>query len=333
MSITQRENLLRVYRREEPDYLPLLQDTQTIITVGQGLLFSVKEAKWVGNTDEIDFFGQNWKFDPKTKAYNPDATNYIIKDVSNWRDYITVPDLDAIDWKARFDAENLHLDRVNKVIVARDPIGLWERAFSVVHTEDLLSGLILEPEAMYDFFSTIADHKIKLHNYYFDYYKPDVLAFHDDYGAGQGLFMSPATWRELIKPHLQRVIDNVRSHGVMYEHHCCGYMVPLVDEIAGMGASSWNSVHYCNDPYECKKKFGNKIALVGGMLNTWFIDAPNTTEDQIREHIRDMTSKLLPGYVVLSGLVIEHMERNQICIDELLKSGQQYYKENRPESL
>ena len=184
---------------------------------------------------------------------------------------------------------------------------------------------------MDDFFRTIADHKIKLHNFYLDYYKPDVLAFHDDYGMGQGLFMSPETWRKLIKPHLQRVIDNVTSKGVLYEHHCCGYMAPLAEEIAEMGASSWNSVHSCNDPYECKKQFGDKIAFTGGILNTWFMDTPGTTDEQIREHVRDMAAKMLPGYVYISGGMPSHPERNEICNDEILKSGQQYYKEKRPE--
>jgi len=330
MSITTRENMLRVYQLQEPDFLPMAEDIQTIRTVGQGLIFSIKEPKWIGGMDEIDFFGQNWKFDPKTEAYNPDASNYIIKDVAEWQNYITIPDLDAVDWKARFDAENLQLDRENKLILVRDPIGTWERAFSMIHTEELLSGLLIEPEAMYDFLGTIADHKIKLHNIYIDYYKPDVLTFHEDYGAAGGLFMSPTTWRELVKPHLQRVIDNVRSKGVMYEHHCCGYMVPLVEEIAEMGASSWDFVHYCNDPVACKKAFGNKIAMVEGILDSWTMDSPNTTEEYIREHVRDMAAKMFPGNVVFSTAMIEHPERTQIVNDELLKSAQQYFKENRP---
>ena len=325
--------MLRIYRHQEPDYLPLPQDFQSVRTVGQGQLITLQGNKWVGEIDEVDFFGQNWKYEASVNAYNPDATNYIIKDVANWRDYVTIPDLDAIDWKAKFEAENLQLDRENKLILIRDPIGLWERAFSMIQMEDLLVGLLTEPEAMYDFFGMVADHKIKLHNYYIDYYKPDALAFNDDYGSGQGLFMSPATWRELIKPHLQRVIDNVRSKGVLYEHHCCGYMVPLVEEIAEMGTAAWNTVHTCNDPQACKQMFGDKIAFTGGILDTWFIDSPNATEEQIREHVRDMASKTLPGYVYLSATLLEYPERNDICNDELLKSAQQYYKEKRPDSL
>ena len=330
MAISPRENMLRMYRHEEPDYLPLSTDFQAVRTLGQGQLFSIKEPKWIGGKKEIDFFGQTWVWEDNVKAYNPDATNYIIKDVSKWREYVTIPDLDAIDWKARFDGENLQLDRENKVIAIRDPIGLWERAFSMIHTEDLLSGLLEEQEAMFDFFSTVADHKIKMHNYYFDYYKPDLLSFNDDYGHGGGLFMSPDTWRTLIKPNLQRVIDNVKAHGVIYEHHCCGFMVPLAAEIAEMGATAWNTVHFCNNPGEVKKLFGKKLVLAGGMLDTWTLDAPDTKEDQIRAHVREMCGKMLPGSVYISVGMAQHLDRNPIIQDELLKSGQPYYKENRP---
>ena len=322
--------MLRVYHHQEPDYLPLQSDIQQIGTIGSSLAITVNEGKRVGGKKEIDIFGQNWVYEETIRAYNPDATNYIVKDVTKWREYITIPDLDAIDWKARFDADAIELDRENKVILVRDGFGIWERAFSMIHIEDLLSGLLEEPDAMYDFFSMVADHKIKLHNYYYDYYKPDVLAFHDDYGHGGGLFMSPETWRALIKPHLQRVIDNAKAHGVLYEHHCCGYMVPLAKEIAEMGAASWNSVHYCNNPIEAKKLVGSSIALTGGMLDVWTMDAPDTTEAQIRSHVKNMCENMLPGWIYMSGNAPDNPDRNPIIQDELLKSGQPRYREMRP---
>ena len=328
MSISKRENMLRLYRQEGPLFLPLGEDIQAIRAMGQGLLCWVEGRP--GQVDELDWFGQNWKFEEHIRAYNPDATNYIVKDVTKWREYMTIPDLDAIDWDAIFERDNITVDRENKLIVLRDPVGIWEQAFSSIEVTELMTGLLVEPEAMYDFFGAMADHKIKMHNIYIDRYKPDVLAFHDDYGHGHGLFMSPSTWRELIKPHLQRIIDNAHSKGLMYEHHCCGYMVPLVEEIAEMGAASWNSVHHCNDPIKCKEMFGDKIAFAGGTMDSWTMDAPSTTEEQIREHVRYMTSKMLPGNIYVSCGFSSNPDRAPIFADELLKSGQQYYPEMRP---
>ena len=196
---------------------------------------------------------------------------------------------------------------------------------------DLLCALIVEPEACEDFFCAIADHKIKLHNYYMEYYKPDCVCMHDDYGTGQGLFMSPETWRELIKPHLQRIIDNITSKGIMYEHHCCGYMVPLAEEMAKMGVSSWDMVHVINDPYVCKQKFGDKLAFICGICDGQYLDMDSTTEEQMRIHIREVAEKMLPGLgVVIKARFSNHPERDSIFNEELASCGQQYYKQSRP---
>jgi len=323
--------MLLVYGHKVPDYLPLAGDIQKVRTVEPGLRSVVYGEKSAGGNYDTDWFGQNWIYEPTIKAYNPDAGNYIVKDITKWRDYVTFPDLDAIDWEAKFKADAVKWDP-DKLWLVVDGYGLWERAFSMVPIADLLCALIEEPEACEDFFSAIADHKIKLHNYYLDYYKPDVLCMHDDYGSGQGLFMSPGTWRRLIKPSLQRVIDNAVTRGIMYEHHCCGYLAPLAEEIAEMGASSWNLIHVCNDPPACKQKFGDKLAFIEGICDGQYLDTDSTTGEQVREHVRATAEKNLPGLGVVIGVKLHnHPERLAIFNEELLRCGQLFYRENRPE--
>ena len=335
MPLTPRENMQLIYQKKTPDYMPLQTDIQSIRTPGAGLRTVVYEGKPAAEYSQrdggLDWFGQNWIYEPMVNAINPDVTNYIVKDVTKWRDYVTLPDVDALDWKARFDRENIKVDRENKLISISDSIGMWERGFSMIKVDDLMTGLLLEPESMIDFFSEIADYKIRLFKHYIDYYAPDILRMNDDYGHSGGMFMSPATWREIIKPNLKKIIDFVTSQGVMYEHHCCGYMVPLVEEIAEMGASSWNGLHICNDPGACRRQFGDKLVFNGTILDVSFMDRETTTEEQIREHVREMAAKMWPGHVIIAGNTTVYGERNAIILDELLKSGQQYFKEKRPD--
>ncbi|MCL1914897.1 MAG: hypothetical protein FWG10_13750 [Eubacteriaceae bacterium] len=334
MALTPKENLALIYQKKEPEYMPLNIDSQMIRTPGAGLrtvVYDGKPAQQFSQQDGgLDWFGQNWIYEPKVNAINPDANNYLIKDVANWRDYVTLPDVDAIDWNARFEKEAIPIDET-KMLQVSDSIGMWERGFSSVRIDDLLTGLLLEPEAMFDFFSTIADHKIKLFGYYIDYYKPDILRMNDDYGHGTGLFMSPDTWREIIKPNLKKIIDSVTSKGVMYEHHCCGYLVPLVEEIAELGATSWNGMHICNDPGACRQMFNDTIVVNGTVLDTQFLDSPLATEESIRAHIREMMGKVWPGNFIISGNATVHTDRNAIILDEMLKSGQQYFNNKRPD--
>ena len=327
--LTLKENIQRVYRHETPEFLPLMDDIQRIKTVEPGHKAVVYGHGETGMEEE-DWFGQTWVYEPTVQAFNPDSRNYIVKDTANWRDYVEIPDVDKVDWKRIFDTSNVEIEP-DKLFCVKDSTGIWERAFAMVPIADLLCGLLEEPEACEDLFSMVADHKIKLHTHYIEHYKPDVVCMHDDYGSGQGLFMSPGTWRELIKPHLQRVIDNVTSRGVMYEHHCCGYLASLAEEIAEMGATSWDMIHGVNDPYACKQRFGDKIAFIGGICDAQLLDMASTTEEQIRSHVREMAEKMLPGIApVISVKCFYYPERTEIFDDELLKCGQQYFKEKRP---
>ena len=67
------------------------------------------------------------------------------------------------------------------------------------------------------------------------YYKPDVLCAHDDYGSNNKLMMSVDLWREFYKEPLRRLIEETHKQGMIYEHHSCGYIAPLFDELVELG--------------------------------------------------------------------------------------------------
>ena len=150
-----------------------------------------------------------------------------------------------------------------------------------------------EPEACYDFFGAIADHKIRLYEYIIKYYRPDIICMHDDYGHGKGMFMSPEVWRELIKPHLQRIIDMVASYGVIYEHHCCGYFAPILGEIADMGCAATNLVHKSNHP-DSEIARGHKMCMIGA-FDTQYLDAPSNCRRRNAGQRAENLDEMAPG--------------------------------------
>lgn len=78
-----RENMLLVYHHQTPEFLPLLSDIQRIRSVEPGFKNVLFHGKKAGK-EEVDWFGQNWVYEPMVKAFNPDSTNYIIKDITRW---------------------------------------------------------------------------------------------------------------------------------------------------------------------------------------------------------------------------------------------------------
>ena len=185
----------------------------------------------------------------------------MLTDITRWKEVLTFPNLEKLDWEGHAAKDTAIWDRDNRFSRITIGFGLWERLFSIMPFEDALCALVEEPEACYDFFGAIADHKIRLHELAIKYYKPDVLVMHDDYGNNKNLFMSPESWRKLIKPHLKRVVDSVQSQGVIYEHHNCGYFRSILDDMLEIGISATNPVHVSNDLPSLKKEYGGRMTI------------------------------------------------------------------------
>ncbi len=325
MSLSYRDNMMMALEHKEPEYMPLVSDFDMAYPGG---LDFVCEAPKVPGVNK-DWFGQSWTYAENIGACNPTPGDHLLDDITKWKDVVKFPTFEQMDWEGHAAEDTKKWNREERLSRVTIGYGMWERLFCIMPFSDALCSLVDEPEACYEFFGAVADHKIRLHEYVIKYYKPDLLVMHDDYGSGGGMFMSPEVWRKLLKPHLQRIIDHVRSHGVMYEHHCCGYFAPIIPEIAEMGAVSFNSVHKSNNPAELKKQIGDKITFVGG-FDTQFMDTDSATEDEIRAHIRKTIDELAPGGSWIPRFMLANRARNPIVNDEILKYGATHYYGKRP---
>ena len=288
--ITLRENMLRVYRHQEPEYTPLFSDFDSAMLGGMDF---VNERPDIPGENK-DWFGQSWTWEEKTHAANPTPGKPLLTDITKWKEVIHFPDLDALDWEAHAAKDTAKWDRENRLSRVTIGFGLWERLFSIMPFEDALCALLEEPEACYEFFGAMADHKIRLHDLVIKHYQPDVLVMHDDYGDGRSLFMPPETWRQLIKPHLKRVVDAVQSKGVIYEHHNCGCFAPIIDDMIELGIGATNLVHPVNNIAWLKENYGDKMTLVGGFDAQKYC-APDATEEAILADMKKTFEILAPG--------------------------------------
>lgn len=324
-SLSYKENTLLAFQHKEPEYLPLVSDIDTCAPRGMDYICESISVNGVAK----DWFGQSWTFEPNIGGANPTPGMHLVPDITKWRETMKFPDLRRLDWEGRSAADTAKWDRDRRLSRIVIGFGLWERMFCVMEFQQALCALVEEPEACYDFFSAVADHKIRLYDYLIRYYKPDILIMHDDYGSGSGMFMAPETWRALIKPNLQRVIDSITSKGVMYEHHCCGYFAPILGEIADMGCCAANTMHISNKPAALKKEVGHKMCFIGG-FDTQFMDKPGTSEEEIRASLRKTCDELTPGGSFVAAAGLKTLNRNPIVHDELNRISANYYTCARP---
>ena len=326
-TLSYKENALLALQHKEPEYLPMITDIQTCSPGGMDYVCERPNVPG----EALDWFGQSWTYEPAVGAANPTPGKHLVEDITAWRDVMHFPDLSRLDWKGHAEQDTAGWDREHRLTRINDLFGPWERLFSVMEFQDALCALMEEPEACYDFFGAVADHKIRMYEYIIDAYKPDILCMHDDYGHGRGMFMSPDTWRKLLKPHLQRIIDAVTSRGVLYEHHCCGYFAPILGEIADMGCVASNTMHVSNHPAELKQEIGHKMCFIGG-FDTQKMDSPAIGEAEIRACVRETLDQLAPGgsYITLFGMKTKG--RNELLSDEVRRCSGRYYTCPRPDA-
>ena len=113
-TLTYKENVLRVLRHKEPEYMPFPSDLDFCFPT------PIREVgKSVGGKPGLDWFGQSWTFEPTIGGYNPTPNVHLITDITRWREQMKFPDLDAIDWEAAAAKDTANWDRENKLSRAR----------------------------------------------------------------------------------------------------------------------------------------------------------------------------------------------------------------------
>lgn len=257
--------------------------------------------------DGYDWFGVHWTYQPEVNA--PMVSSgypHVITDITKWEEQVQFPDLKIYDWETMAKEETKDWDRENKVSVVMLINGCFERSHHLMGFEEALMAMYEEPEAYQALLNRIADFKCELIDIVSKYYKPDILMMHDDYGAGDRMLMSPEIWRQLIKKPLSRLVDAVHRNGVVYEHHSCGCIEPIIGDLVEIGVDAVNSLQRpCNDIEKIKKEYGGKITLVGGFSSQAVIENPSSTPEDIQNDIEFAYKTLAPGggYVAFPILI------------------------------
>jgi uroporphyrinogen decarboxylase len=112
----------------------------------------------------------------------------------------------------------------------------------------------------------------------------DWLWTGDDVAGQDALMMSPDMWRDLIKPHLQRVFDVGKTAGLPVAYHCCGAHRQIIGDLVEMGLDVLNPIQSQSpgmDALELKKEFGHHLAFMGGVDTLGLL--PHGTADEVRK--------------------------------------------------
>ena len=291
--LTERENALKAYRHELPERVPCAPTSLQLC--GNSGFWEHPPYKKPGK----DWFGLDWIDGEAGAALMPDHQKPpMMDDICDWREKIHFPDLDNWDWEHAVAVDKPdQCDRENKLVTLTVFAGPFERMHMLMGFENALCALLTEPEEVSAFLDALMEYKLKLIDKLAQYYKPDVLTFHDDYGTQLNLFFSPEIFRELFKPQLKKAVDRCHEHGMFFELHSCGEVSKLIPDFVELGCDSFQGMDIVNIP-KMKAITGDKL-LYQCALNYQRYQAESLagtlTEEALRADIRESLMKNAEG--------------------------------------
>ncbi|HPD29671.1 MAG TPA: uroporphyrinogen decarboxylase family protein [Phycisphaerae bacterium] len=216
-------------------------------------------------------------------------TEYLIKhdeDVDLIRKYMPVPALDPKPISEAYD--EVGDDGILRGFVWGDQAGCWQHACCLMDVSELIYRCVDQPDWVHTLLRVLLDKKMRfiesMKGAKFDLVETGG-------GAGSSTLISPKLHEEFCLPYDRKMHDALHDLGFKITYHTCGGTLGIEEMIVANGCDASEtlappSVGGNQEPWEFRRKVGNRLALIGG------VDQFNTLTTGSRETIREAVHKL-----------------------------------------
>ncbi len=311
MSITQKERVIAQIKHEETDRVPyhLMFDpgsnieerldeyygsnswrSQVDNAIFQLPLPSMGINLDLGKEKFTDAYGSEWRLDlrpfslEKPALTQPSLEGYQFPKVS-----------DLFDADFETNALQIIEQQKDKFVVAAYGFGLFERSWVLRGFENVLMDVAVNPDFYEELLDKLLNHQMEILERLLKL-PVDGIWFFDDWGFQQGILIGPERWRKLFKPRYERLYRRTHESGKYVLSHCCGGIEKILPDAIEIGLDVYQSVQpeaKNNNPYDLKKKFGDKITFWGGLGSQNMI--PFRTPSEIKEEVRHLCKTMASG--------------------------------------
>ncbi|MFN8007546.1 MAG: uroporphyrinogen decarboxylase family protein [Terriglobia bacterium] len=313
--ISEKENLLRALRREDPHHVPVRRMNGVIPGMvkvyypgarmtGPGL--DPWGVRWEGGAPA----GQEWE--PMVQPY---AVGHPLTDFLRVEEYPMPNPPDERMMAGLVEG----IDRAQYMLAGEMPLLLFERAHTLTGMENLMMAMLEDPEAVVMLLGRIADYDVRVLESYIEL-GMEAVRCQDDYGGQGSLLMSPRLWRRLIKPPLARLYKLAKDAGLIVFHHSCGNIMEIVPDLIEIGVDVIDSVQpRVNDRAKLKRVYGDRLSFMGGMDTTTTLSqgTPEEIEEEVKVCLRSLGAG--GGYILGPDNLIPIPER---CYRAYLAAGE-----------
>jgi uroporphyrinogen decarboxylase len=172
---------------------------------------------------------------------------------------------------------------VNDLLKAMEPLGelsrdyfigcdispcLFEFVCRVRGMEQAILDLGARPELASKMLSDAAAFQCHLATEACTRFELDWLWTGDDVAGQQSMLINPRVWRELVRPHLESIVQVGKKHHLWVAYHCCGALLPIIPDLVEIGVDVLNPIQTrCPgmDPAKLKEEFGAHLSFMGGV--------------------------------------------------------------------
>lgn len=314
MKMTSKERVSLALRGEEPDRVPY-QDTFWQSTIArwrrEGLPATAEPAVHFG-CEMVRLAGDYTMQFPRQMLEETDryriyidtdgATRKEINEGDDWTPYwmdFTIKDADS--WQqhkhqlaynpsrlAPALMENYAKARSEDLFVMFSGHASFHPTWHKIGLENILIAMATDPTWVVDMMATHAQLIIDL----YDGMKAAGVTFDgaflaDDLGYRSAPLISPAMYRELVKPHHRRVCEHLAEDGIPITLHSDGDVRPLIDDFLDAGFSALHPLEAKAglDAAELRQKYGRRLALFGNIDVTKLAGTPEEVVEEVRSTV------------------------------------------------
>lgn len=338
--LTEKENYLRLLNGECPEWIPMYtfgkmpgMDWDPPNVMVEPTILCEHRIRGGGK----DHWGVEYIDSAETAgAIMPKTWDYLLTDITKWRDVIKAPSLEGIDWEAmaKESIARSGINREKSVLGFNLHIGYFQNLMAFMGFEEGLMALYEEPDEVKALLEYITDFYCEVAEKIIDYINPDVLVLMDDSASWNAPFVSLEMYREFFLPCYDRQAKFGRDRGIPITFHNCGKCEAFIDDMLSIGVNAWDPAQTCNDLKGIKAKYGNKLALMGGWDARGRLLDDDVTDDEIRQSIIDTVNTLAPGggYAFCGGFmgsdpndpIIAH--KNEVLMGTFMELSHSFYK-------
>lgn len=329
--LNSRERVLRLFRKEEIDCIPVFTGLGGVIVDGlerNGLRFveihsdARKMATAAASSFQLYGFESatvpfDFGVEPETLGCEVNFYPHYDKEViyptikKNLAEHIEDLDINVPSDLAKAgripvvaEAIRLLKEAVGKhVAVGAIILGPYTLAGQVTDPGNMAKLAFKKPEMVHKLLDTLDEVEIETARIYKEA-GADYITMHEMAAGGE--ILSPRMFKSVVKPHIKRVIAAIAPPRVL---HMCGDTDAIVEDMADCGADGI-SVEQKNHIAESRKKVGPDV-LIFGNIDTFKLMVNGTPEDvdsAVKEAIANGVDAVWPGCDLWPSSTKENME-------------------------